>query len=128
MNSLYIRGAHQLEVPMKYNRALVLALFLLPVVLCPAWSNSGTDFYLCFDRNYIGDPNQEANALLMQLNIVSEYNTDVHIEIASIGYKKTVTLTSNSVQSLALPSTAMIDGPGMHERAAIHVHSSYPIT
>lgn len=95
-------------------------------------NSEGTEFWLCFTRNYmnerrdgIGNSNQLIN---LELFITANTTSKVTVEIDGIGYKKQVKVEGGTVTNLAVDPSAQVMGEEVIQRLGVHIISDNPIS
>jgi len=95
-------------------------------------NSEGTEFWLCFTRNYmnerrdgIGNSNQLIN---LELFITANTTSKVTVEIDGIGYKKQVKVEGGTVTNLAVDPSAQVMGEEVIQRLGVHITSDNPIS
>lgn len=91
---------------------------------------SGTDFWLCFMKNYKEQGSDKfSKALHLELFITSNENANVVVSVQSIGFKKEFPVPAGTVQSLIVDPKAIVKSSEIIERDhAVHITSDEPIT
>lgn len=88
----------------------------------------GTDFWICFMKNYTEDnPKLPPAELFLELFLTSEEDTKVTIEVAGIGYRTVVFVKARTVQNVRIPSSAQVKSNQIIEKLAVHIVSEKPI-
>lgn len=126
----------------KYNFYVLLGVIIMFFVqftpnlfgdsLDSAKNSEGTDFWVCFQKNYRDEGVQIINGvhrepLLLQLFLTSDFNAKVKVEIDGIKYSQDVEVKAGTVVALKIDTAAQIRSFGKIERLAIHVTSDVPI-
>lgn len=95
-------------------------------------NSEGTEFWLCFTRNYmterrdgIGNANQIIN---LELFITANVTSKVTVEIDGIGYKRQVKVEGGTVTNLTVDPSAQVMGEEVIQRLGVHVTSDNPIS
>jgi hypothetical protein len=88
----------------------------------------GTEFWLCFQKNYKETGNSSSDKLLLELFISGDWDAKVHIDIDSIGFHLDTLLPAETVINVKIPSGAQIISSERPERLAIHITSDNPIS
>lgn len=93
------------------------------------FSTEGTDFWICFEKNYRSDNFDErkrSDSLLLQLTMTAMSTATVTIETTS-GTQKTH-INRVGVATVAMDTAFQVTSSGTPEKRAIHVTSDYPIS
>lgn len=125
-------------------KSMFIMLFIASLLLCaelPALSQNsnekisakspeGTEFWLCFMKNFKDeDENLHNNVLMLELFITSDKDANVLIEIKNIGYKKSLFVPAGTVKNVKIDSAAQIKSNGVVEHgAAVKIVSDNPIS
>lgn len=89
----------------------------------------GTEFWLCFMKNFKDDEKFHNNDLMLELFITSDKNSEVEIEIRNIGYYKKVFVKAGEIVNVKIDSAAQIKSSGVVEKsAAVKITSNNPIS
>ncbi len=90
----------------------------------------GTEFWLCFMKNYKKTAkNAPEKLLILELFITSGQDSEVNIEVKSIGFRKTLTIPAGTVKSIRIDPLAQVSSSEVVERKhAVHITSDNPIT
>jgi hypothetical protein len=83
------------------------------------FDSKGTEFWIAFLQN-LGTPN-------LQLFITSDVNTTGTVEIPGLAFSTPFTVITNTVTTVALPSSAALSGTGIQERG-IHITAAEEVT
>lgn len=125
----------------------ILLLILLPFLAIDASSQNalkdsssmrltarnpeGTEFWLCFMKNY-KEPEAKsslANELHLELFITGDKDAQVSVEIESIGYKKKVFLQGGTVKSIKIdPLAQILSNEVIEHKHAVKITSDNPIS
>jgi hypothetical protein len=88
----------------------------------------GTDFWICFMKNFQeDDPKRPAGELILELFLTGDEDTRVTIEIPGINYKTQVFVRGKTIQSVRIPALAQIKSFQVIERLSVHITSEKPI-
>ncbi len=91
-------------------------------------SPKGTEFWLCFIRNYKIEPGKKSNILNLELFISGDKDANVEIEITSINFKKKLFVNAGTIESVKVPPLAEIRSSEIvEEDRAVHIKSDTPI-
>jgi hypothetical protein len=92
-------------------------------------TNEGTEFWLCFERNYKDSPlgTKSKNDLRIELFIVGNKESKVRIEIDGINFRQEVIVLAGAVTNVPLDASAQVKGLDSSERLAVHIISDNPI-
>ncbi|MEI6947625.1 PKD domain-containing protein [Paraflavisolibacter sp. H34] len=110
--------------------AYYFIIFLVALVFsCPAlaqdFSNKGKDFWIGYGNHVrMFTPNQAAES--MQLYITSDVNTSGRVEIASINFSQSFTITANQITTIDIPREAALQDDGLFDHG-IHVTAAQPV-
>lgn len=118
---------------------VVLIVASVSTVVCLAQSkviaaknSEGTEFWLCFMKNYRSlapsDPQNRPDFLKLQLFLTSSFNATVRIEIEEIGYENVVEIKANTVVNCVIPPSAILRRNEVVERLAIHITADTTIS
>lgn len=89
----------------------------------------GTEFWLCFMKNYRTEGNDDRNELILELFITSNENTEVNIEIKNINFRTKLFIPGGTVNNVKIPPEAQIQSNEIIERnAAVKITSVKPIS
>lgn len=90
----------------------------------------GTEFWLCFMKNYKKTAkNASEKLLILELFITSGEDSEVSIEVQSIGFRKTLSIPAGTVKNIRLDPLAQVSSSEIIERKhAVHITSDNPIT
>ncbi|MFP4368844.1 MAG: IgGFc-binding protein [Candidatus Kapaibacterium sp.] len=123
--------------------ALVLAMILIISVSEKSYSQEsdttsarltlnnpeGTEFWLCFMKNYREQRKNNSGNIDLELFLTGNEDTEVVIEIKSIGYRRSIMLNAGTVQNIVLDSKAEIRSSEIVEQKhAVHIKSEKPIS
>ena len=121
---------------MKLKSILLIGLLILSAF--PAFSQfsqSGTDFWLCFMQNFkesktsnSGSLSGPSSALTLTLYISSESNARVYISCKSGNYSTSLELEPNKMSTIMLPSDLQITTSNEKSDKGIHITSDQKIT
>lgn len=129
----------------QYLAGLALFLFYSIVFNAPAQAqvpdppagakmknSEGTDFWVCFMRNYRdgGNANDSKNSdpLTLELFITANQDANVQLEIDGIAFKRTLTVKAGTVSSVLVDDRAQLDTSRSPQRRAVHITSNSPIS
>ena len=89
----------------------------------------GTEFWLCFMKNYKEDkrPSQSQD-LILELFITGDEDSKVRIEIDGIGYRQNINVPAGTVQNVKIPAEAQVKSDQVLERLAVHITSDKPVS
>lgn len=97
----------------------------------PEKTNEGTEFWLCFERNYKNSssnaPKKSKHDIHLELFIAGNKESKVSIEIDGINFRRDVKVSSGVVSNVIVDSAAQVLGEEIPERLAVHVVSDNPI-
>ena len=127
------------------NVVEVVVVTLLLIVICsiPARSQKmravnirektteGTEFWLCFQRNYkdaAAQTPKSKNDLRLELFLTSSVDSKVSVEIDGLGFRREVKISAGTVTNLIIDPNAQVKGEEISQRLAIHVVSDNPIS
>lgn len=89
----------------------------------------GTEFWLCFQRNFKEDDNKKKkDTLFLELFISGNDNATVTIEIDGLNFKQKQYVPKGTIANIKLPSEAQVVSSEVPERLAVHVTSDNPIS
>lgn len=94
-------------------------------------NSEGTEFWLCFARNYMNerrDGNPANQMINLELFITANLTSKVTVEIDGIGYKRQVKVDGGTVFNLQVDPSAQVTGEEVIQRLAVHVTSDNPIS
>jgi hypothetical protein len=92
-------------------------------------NSEGTEFWLCFERNFKNDRVASAQTrLYLELFITSDEDAMVKIEIKGIGYKKKFKLSGGTIRNIKLPPAAQVYSNETKEQLGVHITSDNPIS
>lgn len=89
----------------------------------------GTEFWLCFMRNY-KDPQAPTAANMLQLEffITGNQNANVRIRIKGIGYDEKVFVPAKTVKNIKIPPEAEVKSSEIIEQLSVNITSDNPVT
>ncbi len=94
-------------------------------------TTEGTEFWLCFQRNYkdlpLGTPKSK-NDLRLELFLTGSADSKVSVEIDGLGFRRELKIVAGTVTNLIIDPAAQVKGEEMTQRLAIHVVSDNPIS
>lgn len=94
-------------------------------------TSQGTEFYLCFQRNY-KDSRQfqrdAKNELSLELFLTSGEDATAEIDIEGLGYKRVVKVPGGTVVQVKIDPNAQVTGEEIMQRLAVHIVSDVPIS
>ncbi|MFN8358805.1 MAG: IgGFc-binding protein [Candidatus Kapaibacterium sp.] len=136
--------------PADLSRTMVMAMLfvLASAVLSPTLSaqpsgggavnirektTEGTEFWLCFQRNFKDTPSGSAsskssNDLFLELFITGSVDSKVSIEIEGLGFRREIKVAGGTVVNVKIDPAAQVKGEEIAQRLAIHVVSDNPIS
>ncbi len=89
----------------------------------------GTDFWLCFMRNYKNpQPSSTVNMLQLEFFITGNKDANVRIRIKGIGYDESVFVPARTVKNVKIPPEAELKSSEIIEQLSVHVTSDNPVT
>ncbi len=89
----------------------------------------GTEFYLCFMKNYKDEEiRTSTNALQLELFITARDSANVKIEIEDLKFSTETAVSPGTVQNIPINPKAQIVTDEIPENLAVHVTSDNPIT
>ncbi|MCX7736072.1 MAG: IgGFc-binding protein [Candidatus Kapabacteria bacterium] len=89
----------------------------------------GTEFWLCFMKNYKEDKRpSQVQDLILELFITGDEDSKVKIEIDGIGYRQNVNVPAGTVQNVRIPAEAQVKSDQVLERLAVHITSDKPVS
>lgn len=89
----------------------------------------GTEFWLCFMKNFIKTNQNEVNNLKLELFITGDEDAEVIIEIEKLKYRKKIDLPGGTVKNIKLDPGAEIQKFGeIIEGMSVHITSDNPIS
>ncbi len=92
-------------------------------------NSEGTEFWLCFQRNFKNDRVSSAQTrLYLELFITSDEDAMFKIEIKGIGYKKKFKLSGGTIRNIKLPPAAQVYSNETKEQLGVHITSDNPIS
>lgn len=95
-------------------------------------THEGTDFWLCFQKNYRESPpppeGGTADPLFLELCITAQQGSDVSIDLDAIAFHTTLHIDAGTRRSVFFPEKASVALAGMAKKAAIHVRANHPIS
>ncbi len=122
----------------------LLILFLVLCCLPSAWLNAqepeagdfvhmknseGTDFWLCFMKNYKEGSDQSASdQLTLQLFFTANETSDVLIEIEGLKYKRNMIVKGGTVATLMIDERAQLSSTSAPQKLSVHITSDFPIS
>ena len=122
---------------------LFLSLLLLVSFWYPAYSQKpaavtvhektteGTEFWLCFQRNYKDTPLgtvKSKNDLRLELFLTGSTESKVSVEIDGLGFRRELKIAAGTVTNLIIDPNAQVKGEEINQRLAVHVVSDNPIS
>ena len=123
--------------------------FWLLIVLCLGWltirpvqaqedddytsavhmkNSEGTDFWVCFMKNYHETSDASSDQLTLQLFFTANETANVTVQIPGLNYKRTLIVNGNSVASLVIDEHAQLSSVAAPQKLAIHIQSDFPIS
>ena len=92
-------------------------------------NSEGTDFWLCFQRNFKDPKTPTAQTELhLELFLTGDADAKVNISIDGIGYNKNFNVPGGTVYNVKIPTEAQVKSDEVKERLAVHVTSSSSIS
>jgi hypothetical protein len=94
-------------------------------------TTEGTEFWLCFQRNYKDSPQGAAkskNDLRLELFLTGSADSKVSVEIDGLGFRRELKIAAGTVTNLIIDPNAQVKGEEIAQRLAIHVVSDNPIS
>lgn len=96
-------------------------------------TTEGTEFWLCFQRNFKDTPANQAatkssNDLFLELFITGSTDSKVSIEIDGLGFRREIKVAGGTVVNVKIDPAAQVKGEEIAQRLAIHVVSDNPIS
>lgn len=90
----------------------------------------GTDFWLCFMKNFKEPENNSAgNELLLELFITSDDTANVTVEIENINFKQRMLIPARTIKSIKIdPKAQIISSDRIEKKAGIHIISDNPVS
>jgi FOG: PKD repeat len=88
------------------------------------FSNKGKDFWISYGY-HVRMVNSGAGEQ-MQLYITSDVNTNGNVEIASVGFSQSFSVTANRITTINIPRSAALTGQGLFDHG-IHVTADKPV-
>lgn len=122
---------------------LFVSLLLLVTFWSPAYSQKppaitihektteGTEFWLCFQRNYKDSPlgtTKSKNDLRLELFLTGSLESKVSVEIDGLGFRRELKIAAGTVTNLIIDPAAQVKGEEINQRLAVHVVSDNPIS
>lgn len=90
-------------------------------------NSEGTEFWLCFMRNFHEDNDRTTDPLTLELFITSNQDAKVLIEIDGLNIKRNIQIKGGTVGSVTLDERVELDSAAPIQRKAIHITSDNPI-
>ncbi len=93
-------------------------------------TSEGTEFYLCFQRNY-KDSRQSRdlkNNLALELFLTAGSDANAEITIDGLGYKRMVKVPGGTVVQVKIDPNAQVTGEEILQRLAVHIVSDIPVS
>lgn len=93
-------------------------------------TSEGTEFYLCFQRNY-KDSRQSRdlkNDLALELFLTAGADANAEITIDGLGYKRMVKVPGGTVVQVKIDPNAQVTGEEIIQRLAVHIVSDIPVS
>lgn len=100
-----------------------------PLYLSDRLNTEGTDFWVCFEKNYRTSSNndkKQSDTLVLQLTLAASSAATVTIETA-IG-TQTIQLRKGEIARVTVDTALQVTSSGKVEKQAIHITSTYPIS
>ncbi|MBK9248738.1 MAG: IgGFc-binding protein [Ignavibacteria bacterium] len=96
-------------------------------------TTEGTEFWLCFQRNFKDTPPNQAptkssNDLFLELFITGSNDSKVSIEIDGLGFRREIKVAGGTVVNVKIDPAAQVKGEEIAQRLAIHIVSDNPIS
>ncbi|MFC2129824.1 hypothetical protein ACFLSQ_00160 [Bacteroidota bacterium] len=88
----------------------------------------GTEFWLCFQRNYKETGNSSSDKLMLELFITGDWDAEVSIDIDQINFHHDTIVAAETVVNVKIPSNAQINTSEIIEKLSIHIQSDEPIS
>lgn len=126
---------------------LVLGLILLSIITTEASAqdereglrfrrqrsntSEGTEFYLCFQRNYRDSRQSQRDTkseISLELFITSSVEAHVEIEIKELAFRRKITIPAGTVVQVKIDSAAQITGMEIIQQRAVHITSDAPVS
>lgn len=114
-----------------YTQTTDETLVKQPAIKEKILNSEGTEFWLCFARNYMSerkDGGAVSQIINLELFITSNLTSKVTVEIDGIGYKRQVKVEGGTVFNLQVDPSAQVTGEEVIQRLAVHVTSDNPIS
>lgn len=96
-------------------------------------TTEGTEFWLCFQRNFKDTPGtpssaKNSNDLHLELFITGSNDSKVSIEIDGLGFRREIKVAGGTVANVKIDPAAQVKGEEIAQRLAVHVVSDNPIS
>ncbi len=125
-------------------RVFLAYLFaVLCIMSIPVWSQTeeepsdfvhmknseGTDFWLCFMKNYKeGSDPANNDQLTLELFFTANETSEVTVEIEGLRYRRTLIVSGGTVSTLMIDERAQLSSSKTPQKLAVHVSSDFPIS
>ena len=88
-------------------------------------NSEGREFWVCFMKNFREAAKGSANSdrIRLQLFLTSSYDAKARIQVEGIRYDSTVRIRANTVVSVSLPTSVLLQRTETPERLAVHITS-----
>lgn len=94
-------------------------------------TSEGTEFYLCFQRNYRDSRQSQRDTkseLSLELFITSGVDAHVEIDIKELNFRRKITIPAGTVVQVKIDSAAQITGMETIQQRAVHIISDAPVS
>ena len=92
-------------------------------------NSEGTDFWLCFMKNYKEGSDQSSNdQLTLQLFFTANETSEVTVEIEGIKYRRNLIVKGGTVATLMIDERVQLSTTNAPQKMSIHVSSDFPIS
>lgn len=89
----------------------------------------GTEFWLCFEKNFKEDENKtRKDTLYLELFISGVKDASVTVEIDGLKFVKNIFIPKGTVANVRIPEQAQVQSEEIVERLAVHITSDNPIS
>jgi adhesin/invasin len=112
-----------------YPILLGLMIIFNPCSLLSAFSQEGTEFWVCFERNYKDQQSTTPqNELHLQLFISGNTETKIQVDIQAIQFHKEINLKAGTLEVVDIDAAAQIKVNEQAQHLGVHIQSEKPIS
>ncbi|MES2766024.1 MAG: IgGFc-binding protein [Bacteroidota bacterium] len=113
-----------------FLKGMVVSAQIQPQTRAVLKNSEGTEFWLCFQKNYRDNSAAKDNSdpLDLELFITGDHDANVSVEIEGIGFKKDFLVRLGTVYNLKIDPRAQVVSQERAERLAVHVTSDAPVS